>query len=99
MKKLETLLFFLLFSISSLIAQNPETGIKGRVVDENNAPIAFATLTLFNHADSSLVKADHSLENGSFQFTHLREGSYYLNISFVGYDTYVATPIDVKEGH
>ncbi|HUR31943.1 MAG TPA: TonB-dependent receptor, partial [Saprospiraceae bacterium] len=99
MKKFETLLVTLFFSITSLLAQNAETGIKGRIVDENSEPIGFATLTLFNQADSTMIKAGYSEENGSFLFSHLHPGKYYMNVSMVGYDTYIVNSIDVEENN
>ena len=96
MKHLYSLLLFVILSMTSAFAQSPETGVKGRVVDETNAPIPFATLTLFSLADSSMAKAGYSAEDGSFELTHLQPGNYYLNISFVGYDTYVSAPLRVE---
>ena len=96
MKKINTLIAVLFLSFSSLIAQNAETGITGRVVDEKNHPVSFATITLFNLTDSSLVKAAYSAEDGSFLINHIPAGTYYLNISFVGYDTYLLTPVAVE---
>ncbi|MEO5906175.1 MAG: TonB-dependent receptor, partial [Saprospiraceae bacterium] len=96
MKKFNTLLTFILMTLSTAFAQSPETGVKGRVVDETHAPITFATLTLFNLTDSVMAKAGYSAEDGSFELTHLQPGKYYLNISFVGYDTYVSAPISVE---
>ena len=97
MKKCTILIVSLCISLTSLFAQAPETGIRGQIVDENKDPISFATLTLFSLADSSMAKAGYSDETGSFVMTHLQPGSYYLNISFVGYDTYVSEPISVTE--
>ncbi|MDQ3015302.1 MAG: TonB-dependent receptor [Bacteroidota bacterium] len=96
MKKTNILLFSLLVSFSSLIAQNPGTAVTGLVVDENKDPIAFATLTLFQAVDSTMEKAGYLADDGSFTMTHLTPGLYYLNISFVGYDTYVSDPFSVN---
>ena len=73
-------------------SQTSETGVQGRVVDENNEPIGYATLALFQATDSSLFKAGYTQDNGSFSFPSVETGSYYLSISFIGYDTY-ATPV------
>jgi len=95
MKKLSSLLPFLFLALTSF-SQSPETGLKGRVVDENQEPIPFATLSLFHLTDSTMAKAGYSLEDGSFLFTHIAAGTYFLNISYVGYDTYILTPIEVE---
>lgn len=98
MKKPILLFYSILISVGSLLAQSAETGISGRLVDENKDPIAFGTITLFNLADSTMAKAGYSAEDGSFSFTHLNSGNYYLNISFVGYDTYISEPIRITQG-
>ena len=97
MKYFNILLFSVLFFYSSLQAQNGNTGIQGKVLDENNDPIAFATLTLFNLQDSSMVKAGYTQEDGSFFLTPISSGQYYLNISFVGYDTHIISPVEVTD--
>ena len=84
--------------MSLMNAQSPDTGLSGRVVDENNAPISFANIILFQVADSVMAKAGYSAEDGSFNFTHITPGDYYLNISFVGFDTYVLQPMNIATG-
>src|SRR3989337_3694055 len=96
MKKINLILCFLSFSLASLFAQNAETGIQGRIVDENKEPVSCATISLFNASDSTLAKAGYSTEDGSFIFTHIALGAYYLNVSFVGYDVYSLSPIEVS---
>ncbi|MFZ1676783.1 MAG: TonB-dependent receptor [Saprospiraceae bacterium] len=95
MKKINILLSLILLSFSPLLAQYADTGLKSRVVDENSDPISFATVTLYKALDSTMVKAGYSEEDGTFAFTHISPGSYYLNISFVGYDTYISATVDV----
>ena len=93
------LTLFLSIPFMSLInAQSPDTGLSGRVVDENNAPISFANIILFQAADSVMAKAGYSAEDGYFNFTHVTPGDYYLNISFVGFDTYASQPMNIATG-
>ena len=96
MKKLALIYTTFLFSFTLIQAQSPETGLRGRIVDENGEPIAFATITLFQQSDSTMMKAGYSSEDGSFQMTHLMPGLYFLNISFVGYDTKVIDDISIQ---
>ena len=96
MKNFTTLLVTFFLSAFSLQAQNAETGVKGRIVDENNDPVAFANVTLFNATDSTLAKAGYSEEDGSFLLTHITPGDYFLNISFVGYDLYIVTDVRIE---
>ena len=97
MKKHYLLFSFLLLSFTSLVAQNANTGIHSRISDENGEPIGFATTTLFQLPDSAMAKAGYSTEDGNINFTHLTPGDYYLNISFVGFDTYISETFKVEE--
>ena len=42
--------------------------IKGKLVDDNGAPVIFAALSLNNPKDSTLIKATISAEMGEFHF-------------------------------
>ncbi len=96
MKKL--LLFALILtSTIPLFAQNAETAVTGNLIDENLESIAFANVSLFTSSDSLLVKAGYTLDDGSFAFTHLRPGAYYLLFSFVGYESLTSRGIIVIE--
>lgn len=57
--------------------------LKGKVVDEKNAPIAFANILLLN-ADSSFVSGDITHEDGTFQIA-MTEQAVLLKISYIGY--------------
>ncbi|MEM8509598.1 MAG: TonB-dependent receptor [Bacteroidota bacterium] len=79
---MKTFLFFfmLLFGIS-LSAQT----ITGRVLDENDAPVVFAAITLNSEKDSTLVKATITADFGIFELTGILAGKYILKISNLGY--------------
>ena len=97
LNRLFHVVLFVFASFLSVYAQNVETGVDGRVVDENNDPIAYATVALFNATDSTMAKAGYADENGNFHLTYLTPGNYYLNISFVGYDTYITEIFPITE--
>ncbi|MEO6131087.1 MAG: TonB-dependent receptor [Saprospiraceae bacterium] len=99
MKKINLLLFIFLLSFSTFFAQNVNTGLKSSVVNENKDAIGYATITLFQTSDSAMTKAGYSSEDGTFILTHLLPGTYYLNVSFVGYDTYISPTFQVTEGN
>jgi len=99
MKSIYLALFFA-FSIFSIAqAQSSSAVVEGRVVDENQDPISFASVVLFNSSDSTMVKAGYSEDNGSFHFPQTAPGTYYINISFVGYDTYNSQLFTVTENN
>ncbi|HET8753035.1 MAG TPA: TonB-dependent receptor, partial [Salinimicrobium sp.] len=78
-------LFFIFFlpSISAL-AQHK---VQGKIIDQSNAPVAFANVILLNAADSTTVyKGAVTSENGNFLFEEIKEAEYVLKVSFVGYE-------------
>ncbi|MEQ8323314.1 MAG: TonB-dependent receptor [Vicingaceae bacterium] len=84
-------LFFLVWT-SQLFGQR-KTGIQkpgdgaiyGSIQSQGGA-LPFASVSLFNSLDSSLVNGVISDEKGKFQFEELNKGMYFLKISFVGYE-------------
>ncbi len=58
--------------------------IKGRVLDENNMPFPYATVSLLNVKDSSLVKGTMTAEQGNYSIS-AEAGTYLLSVYVVGY--------------
>lgn len=58
----------------------------GVVVDENNEPLAGASVFLYPIEKGTVTDA-----NGHFVFSNLPQGSYIVDISFIGYKKYVDT--------
>ncbi|MGN6354042.1 MAG: outer membrane beta-barrel protein [Parafilimonas sp.] len=59
--------------------------IHGRVYDSiAKQPLAYTTLNLL-HTDSTLVTFSRADEQGYFSFTGIRQGSYLISTSYVGY--------------
>ena len=75
------LIFLLLFPLFSL-AQ-----IKGQIVDSNNSPLEYATAALFKQADSTLISGVITDQKGNFNLKSPENGSYFLEASFIGYET------------
>lgn len=68
--------------------RTPQGRVIGAVVeDETGEPIEGATVAVWQAADSSLVTGTVSKADGSFIIEGLRRGSYYVRISFVGFET------------
>ena len=88
MKRLQTLLIFLLFATFAL-AQNPsKVTIQGIVQDTLGAELPFATVMLLNPKDSALINFSQSNDKGAFSFKNVKNGAYLLKISYVGYLPY-----------
>ncbi len=74
--------FGLLFS-GKVSCEN--TSVSGRVYDQNNHSLSFASVALKNSSDSTLVKVALTDETGEYRFDDLEEGRYFLEISMLGH--------------
>lgn len=79
--KRSLLVFLSLFPIIAF-AQN---SLSGKLISPDGEPVGFATVALYSHADSTLAKAETSMEDGSFALQNLAEGNYYLLARFLGF--------------
>lgn len=59
--------------------------ITGKIVDEKEAALPFAIIRVMNFADTSVVKSISSNQDGDYEITQLKSGSYLLSVSIVGY--------------
>lgn len=103
MKKITSLLvlvFSLIFSFninaSELDASMPHGAeIKGVVVDnETDGPLEYATISLFNSQDSTLVTGVITDMQGAFSL-QTKPGKYYIVVQFMGYQSKTIN-VDVK---
>lgn len=99
MKK-RTLLSVILFSFLFTTAfANKVTGkIEGKVLGNGGEPLPFANVLLYSSADSSLVKAEYTEDDGSFELVNIAAGDYWINITFVGLPEYNTKVFEVKTG-
>jgi len=66
---------------------SPGSGeIHGSVVDDEGEPIYGASVAVWSKADSSLVAGDIAHEDGAFRIQGLQPGTYYLQVTSIGYD-------------
>lgn len=73
-------ILILLASIGHAIAQG---NVSGKLVDKQNVPVGYATVTLLR-GDSSVAGGDQSKDNGTFRITPVSAGSYSLKIESIG---------------
>ena len=74
------------FACANVMAQGR---LMGKVIDSrNNEPLEYATITVLNVKDSSLVGGATSASNGSFVLNKVPFGKYLLRVTFMGYGTY-----------
>lgn len=72
--------------------------IMGKVVDsDTDAPLDYATISLFKTADKSLVDGNITDEKGAFKL-EVKPGNYYATIEFLAYQKQTIENISVKRG-
>lgn len=88
MVKIITFSIIIGLSIVSSIAHSQviKGNISGKLVDEKQDPISFATLSLRNRADSNLVKGTISTELGKFSFNQIAFGEYFIRIEATSFE-------------
>lgn len=59
--------------------------INGSIIDEENEKVSFATVLLYEAADSTMIKGQISNADGKFNFPQISEGNYFIESTFVGY--------------
>lgn len=93
-------LFLISFSVQIQAQQtyrNQLGRITGKLVDEKNVPIAFATLSLYLQGDTTLVKGSFATETGDFSFEKVPFGTYRLKIDAIGYESYTIKSISIND--
>lgn len=88
-------IFFLITSIYSAQAQESSSSITGKVLDNQTLPLPFANVALYTVSDSSLVKVGFTDDLGMFILPGLEAGTYWIKISFVGYQSYTSDRFDL----
>ncbi len=82
MKK--NLVVFVLSLFLIPFAYSQKSSISGQVLDADGSGLAFGNVLLQTASDSQLVKLQLSDDNGSFQFSHIIPGQYWVTVSYVG---------------
>ncbi len=71
--------------------------ISGMLLDEQGKPMMYASTTLLNAKDSTIVKGGVSNEAGVYTFDHVKLGKYLIKASTVGYEKLVSAPFSITE--
>lgn len=79
--------YFLIFHSNFSFSQSK---ISGQVKDQKyQSPLEYASISIFNHLDSSLVNGVITDIEGAFSFTKINPGNYFIKVTFIGYKTLV----------
>ncbi|RLD32957.1 MAG: hypothetical protein DRJ02_09445 [Bacteroidetes bacterium] len=89
MKNFFLTLLLILVTVFTFAGNPDKKGvIKGVIRDSiTNQPVEFATIAVYKAADQSLVDGAITGETGDFKIRKLDPGTYYLEITFIGYKT------------
>jgi len=86
-QKIATIVLSILLTAGTIKAETSATvTIKGKVTDEQNNPVEFATAALISPKTKAIVKGEVCNENGEFIITKVEPGEYILSVSMVGYE-------------
>ena len=98
--------FFLFFIIHTLSikAQKPETiasgTITGRIVDSTtHQPIEYASISLVTQADDKVVNGATTDDKGKFALTAIADGTYKMQVYFIGFKTGIKTNIVIDKNN
>lgn len=84
------------FAINFANAQTRGAKISGLIIDEAKKPVDGATIILLTTKDSALVKTELANVDGSFVFQNLKDNSYIIKVTFVGYKNYKSAQVIIS---
>lgn len=88
--------FLLLLVVLPFISTGQVTG---KIIDqENDYPLEYATAALFNQESKELVTGGviTDMDGGVFTIENVKNGTYYLEASFIGFETKTIANIKVQ---
>lgn len=62
-----------------------QINLKGKVVDQDQEPVSFASVVLVQAKNQSIYKGEITDEGGVFTFKNIVAGDYILKVTFLGY--------------
>jgi len=89
-----TLFTLLLFNFAD--AQTTGGKISGAILDDAKKPLDGATVILLVAKDSSVVSNQLANPDGSFAFQNLKDNTYIIKVTYIGYKNYTSGNIAVS---
>lgn len=91
MKLCATLIYCVLMICSVAFAQaaKPSSGgvISGKVIDaQTGKPVEYATVVVFSIQEANKVNGAVTDKEGNFEISEIKPGSYFVEVSFIGYE-------------
>jgi iron complex outermembrane receptor protein len=101
--KINHILYTLLLVVISWgvsFGQTGKTGsakVSGSLVNDQGKPFDFASVSIINASDSTIVKGALSNDNGVYSFDKVPTGKYLIKATVVGYAKAISQPFTVTE--
>lgn len=89
------LTFLLILLLITTVASAQSGKVSGKVLDNKQAPLAAATITVLKQADSSSVAMMASDKSGRFQVGGLPAGKFFLQVSATGHNNAYSKSFDI----
>ncbi|WP_439695152.1 outer membrane beta-barrel protein [Mucilaginibacter sp. AW1-7] len=87
---------FMLFFFNVAPAQTNIGKISGTVLDDTKKPLDGATVILLAAKDSSVVSTQLVNPDGGFAFKNIKDNTYLIKATYIGYKTYLSGPVIVS---
>jgi len=71
--------------------------LTGKLVDENDVPVEYGSIAIYQSGDSTLVDGSVTDTSGKFTIIKLPAGNFYLVAKFVGYKSSIVSDILLSE--
>ena len=75
----------ILILVLSCYSTYAQYGVEGKFLDQDQAPIPFASVLLLHQIDSTMAKGQVSDGEGSFKIDINEAGDYFVSLSAIGY--------------
>jgi outer membrane receptor protein involved in Fe transport len=74
--------------------------ITGKIADKDqHVPMQYTNVVLYHLPDSVMVNGTITQKDGSFQFSRLKDGNYYLMVHFIGFQVKMMSGIKITPRH
>jgi iron complex outermembrane receptor protein len=90
-------LILLFFSLAPIVSQG-QSELRGKVVDaQSQIPLEFASVAVYKTQDSTLVEGSITDVEGVFMIENVVAGTYFLKVSFIGFQTLSSPSFDLAK--
>ena len=92
-----TILFYFIFHFN-VFSQQHNGFVTGKIIeDSTKLPLEFVTVGIVNSNDSNSIKGVGTDQKGNFKIDSVKAGTYFLRISFIGFETKETPSFSVTE--